>query len=221
MSNINTLASAIENATLNAPREKGLIAAKAWTAALTPVLSAFPNAIENLNSWVACGSSNSTSSGIAYKSKHNRGIFPSEQIFCNTRAKARRNLSTVCKAVATALVDNVAYNPDRFRSSLTMEGMEQGLTQFNVALERIEKAAISQAIVGLKLNKSEKALIVDSNKALVESKERREHTAKALEVSATIEAIIAKYSKPAKLAKPAKPEAAKPEASNGRKPRAA
>lgn len=207
MTNINTLAQAIETATLNAPREKGLIAAKAWTSALTPVLKDFPSAVDNMVTWLACGASTSTSSGIAYKSKHNKGIFPSEQVFCNTRAKARRQLNVVCKAIATALIDNVAYNPDRFRSTLTMEGMEQGLTQFNIEPKRVEKAVISQQITGLKLNKAEKQTIVKASEELAETSElRHEHTDKVLKTSSLIDSLIAKYSKPAK---PAKPEVVK------------
>ncbi len=210
MSNINTLAQAIETATLSVSREKGLASAKQWATVMVAVLASYPNAIENLNSWIAGGVSASTSSGVAYKARHNKGVFPSEQVFCNTRGKARRSLNVVCKAIATALIDNVAYNPDRFRNTLTMDGLEQGLTQFNIAPERVEKATISQSLAGLKLNKADKQTIVKANEELVEtvdkgslssgSELKRDHTAKALEVSATIEAIIAKYAKPTKPA---------------------
>jgi hypothetical protein len=230
---INTLAQSLEIAILSCPRDKGLASAKLWVAALTPILAMYPSAIANMNSWVACGVGKS-SSGVAYKAIHNKGVFPSEQLFCNTRAKARRPLSTVCKAIALALVENVPYNPDRFQASLSLEGLEQSLTQFNIAPERIEKAIISQSIAGLKLNNADKKLVSESSKALVESVDsgtlltgselKRDHTAKALEVSATIEAIVAKYSKP-KAVKPeaVKPEAVKPEVEKkaGREPRAA
>lgn len=206
MTTINNLAQAIEIAVLSCQREKGLLAAKQWVAALTPVLAMYPNAISNMKSWIACGASTSTSSGIAYKACHNKGIFPSEQIFCNTRAKARRPLQTVCKAIATALIDNVAYNPDRFRSSLTLEGLEQNLTQFNIAPKRIEKAEISQQIDGLKLNKQEKQSIVKASEELAKTSElRNEHTAKALEAANFLESLIAKYGKKPEV----KPEVAK------------
>lgn len=127
---ITKLAKEIEAAIISAPRDKGFVSASAWVAALTPVLQEYPHAISNMKDWLSQGVGKS-SSGIAYKSRHNVGTFPPEQVFCNTRARARRPLSQVCDAVAIALLENVPYNPDRFAVTVSEQGLEQGLRQFN------------------------------------------------------------------------------------------
>jgi hypothetical protein len=215
MNAIQTLAQSIETATLSVSREKGIAAATQWVSVLTPILVAYPIATTNMQDWLSQGSSTSKTSGVNYKSSHNKGIFPAEQVFCNTRAKAKRPLSTVCKAIATALVENVAYNPDRFSNAVSVTGMEQGLTQHNRTVESLEKREIMELVATKPLNaKVKKELIKES--AAMDTARKQNLGAVAFEASQSLAMIIAKYSK--------KPETVKPETikpASGRKPRAA
>lgn len=146
MNTIQNLAQAIEKATLSVSREKGLASATQWVHAMTSVVATYPKAIDNMQTWITGGASDSTSSGVKYKAKHNKGVFPSEQIFCNTRGKSRRPLDTVCKAVAIALIENRPYNPDRFSVAVSENGLEQSLKQFNRTKESEIKRDIYAAL---------------------------------------------------------------------------
>lgn len=204
-----TLAQAIENATLSVSREKGIASATQWVNALTPILAAYPIATANMRDWLSQGSSNSKTSGVNYKAAHNKGIFPSEQVFCNTRAKAKRPLSTVCKAVATALIENVAYNPDRFSNAVTVTGMEQGLTQHNRTVESLEKREIMELVASKPLNAKVKKVLIQESQAM-DNARKQNLNASAFECSQSIAAIVAKYSKPEVKPVAVKPVAVKP-----------
>lgn len=114
-----------------------------WHDRMYPVLveAGYTDAAANLKDWIAQGSGKSTS-GIAYKKRHNEAIFPPEQIFCNLKPKAKRARAQVCNAVITALVDNVLYNPDRFRATVSSDGIKQGLRQFNTTESKFHDKAL-------------------------------------------------------------------------------
>lgn len=187
---INVLATAIQSAIEKAPQSKGLTSAKAWVDALLPVLAEFPTAVSNMQDWISQGAGKSTS-GIAYKSRHNKGVFPSEQLFCNTRAKARRPLDVVCKAIAHALVLNVQYNPDRFSLIVSEEGIDQGLMAFNKGSFE-EKATINNGLIGLSLNQKEKKTVIKQSQELATATDRQSHLEAGEKVASTLEALRAK-----------------------------
>ena len=122
----------------------GFVNPQLWSDSVIPALleAGYTDAVNNIKDWLAQGHSECSTSGIAYKTRHNKGVFPSEQVFCNLKPKAKRARAQVCNAVITALVDNVPYNPDRFRNSVSGDGLKQGLRQFNTAESKFHDKAL-------------------------------------------------------------------------------
>lgn len=121
-----------------------------WCDRIYPVLieAGYVDAAANLKDWLSQGYGKGSTSGIAYKKRHNEGVFAPEQLFCNLKPKAKRPRIQVCNAAITALIDNVPYNPDRFRATVSSEGLKQGLRQFNTVDSKFhDKATMANELL--------------------------------------------------------------------------
>lgn len=173
---------------------KGVKTATAWGNALKTGLSEYPIVAKQIDSWLACGASDKTTSGIAYKACHNKGTFPVEQLFCNSRPKAKRPISQIGMAVAKCLIEGVAYNPDRFSLTVSEQGLEQGLKQFNRTVESEVKRNIYAELPEKTLSAKDRKIIAKASEQAIEATNRQAFNDSQM----TIADILAKYSKPVK-----------------------
>lgn len=173
---------------------KGVKTATAWGNALKTGLSEYPIVAKQIDSWLACGASDKTTSGIAYKACHNKGTFPVEQLFCNSRPKAKRPISQIGMAVARCLLENVDYNPDRFSLTVSEQGLEQGLKQYNRTAASEVKRNIYAELPEKQLTAKDRKAVASASEQAIEAPTRQAFNDSQM----TIAAILEKYSKPTK-----------------------